>query len=53
MSGGEPSSIKQSPRCAARVPVPSSDCVCRVEGRFEVGVYGLTLQSAFSKYATS
>ena len=44
MSGGEPSSIKQLTRCAARVPALSSRCGYRVATRFDLMVYGLTLQ---------
>ena len=45
MSGGEPSSIKQSPQCAARVPVLSRRYEDRVEVTFDFEVYGLVLQS--------
>ena len=44
MSGGEPSSIKQLTRCAVRVPALSRRCGYRVATRFELMVYGLTLQ---------
>ena len=47
MSGGEPSSIKQSLQCAARAPVLSKDCDVRVGLNFELEVYGLVLQSGF------
>ncbi len=46
MSGGEPSSIKQSPRCAAREPVWSRRYGYRVKARFDLEVYGLILQPA-------
>ena len=45
MSGGEPSSIKRSLQCAARVPVLSKKCDVRVEANFDLKVYGLVLQS--------
>ena len=45
MSGGEPSSIKRSLQCAARVPVLSKKCDVRVEANFDLEVYGLVLQS--------
>ena len=45
MSGGGPSSIKRSPQCAARVPVPSRRCEDRVGAIFDLEVYGLLLQS--------
>ena len=41
MSGGEPSSTKQSLRCAARVPALSSRYVCRIGAMFDFKVYGL------------
>ena len=44
MSGGGPSSIKRSSRCAARVPVLSRRCEYRVGATFDFGVYGLVLQ---------
>ena len=44
MSGGEPSSIKQSPQCAARAPVLSRRCEDRVGATFDLEVYGLVLQ---------
>ena len=44
MSGGEPSSIKQLSRCAARVPVLSEGGVPREGVTFEKEVYGLVLQ---------
>ena len=44
MSGGEPSSIKQSNRCAVRVPVLSSRLENRVEADFDLEVYGLVLR---------
>ena len=44
MSGGEPSSIKRSSRCAARAPVLSSRLENRVGADFDLGVYGLVLQ---------
>ena len=44
MSGGEPSSIKRSSRCAARVPVLSSRLENRVGADFDLEVYGLVLQ---------
>ena len=44
MSGGEPSSIKQFGRCAARVPVLSGTCENRVGVTFDFEVYGLVLQ---------
>ncbi len=44
MSGGEPSSIKQFNRCAARVPVLSERCDARVGGRFDLEVYDLVFQ---------
>ena len=47
MSGGEPSSIKQSLQCAARAPVLSKDCDVRVGVNFDLEVYGLVLQSGF------
>ena len=45
MSGGEPSSIKWSSRCAARVPVLSRWLENRVGVTFDLEVYGLVLQS--------
>ena len=47
MSGGEPSSIKQCTRCAARVPARSKECGDRVKARFDLEVYGLILQPDF------
>ena len=47
MSGGEPSSIKQSTRCAARLPALSSWLRVRVGVTFDLKVYGLILQPAF------
>ena len=47
MSGGEPSSIKQLTRCAARQPALSRRCGYRVAARFDLMVYGLTLQFIF------
>ena len=44
MSGGEPSSIKQFTRCAVRLPALSRSCGYRVAARFDLVVYGLTLQ---------
>ena len=44
MSGGEPSSIKRSSRCAARVPVLSMRLENRVGADFDLEVYGLVLQ---------
>ena len=44
MSGGEPSSTKQSSRCAVRVPVLSSRLENRVGADFDLGVYGLVLR---------
>ena len=44
MSGGEPSSIKRSSRCAARVPVLSIRLENRVGANFDLEVYGLVLQ---------
>ena len=44
MSGGEPSSIKQFSRCAARVPVLSERRVPREGVTFDFEVYGLVLQ---------
>ena len=41
MSGGEPSSTKQSLRCAARVPALSSRYVRRIGVMFDLKVYGL------------
>ena len=41
MSGGEPSSTKQSLRCAARVPALSSRYVRRIGAMFDFKVYGL------------
>ena len=41
MSGGEPSSTKQSLRCAARVPALSSRYVRRIGAMFDLKVYGL------------
>ena len=41
MSGGEPSSTKQSLRCAARVPALSSGYVRRIGVMFDFKVYGL------------
>ena len=47
MSGGEPSSIKQCLRCAARQPALSRrDGTC-VSPRFDLKVYGLILQLDF------
>ena len=43
MSGGEPSSIKRSTGCAARLPVPSKVSGCRVGVTFDGKVYGLGL----------
>ena len=43
MSGGEPSSTKQSLRCAARVPALSSRYVRRIGAMFDLKVYGLIL----------
>lgn len=45
MSGGEPSSIKRSTGCAARKPVLSKGFGDRVGVTFDLGVYGLVLQS--------
>ena len=47
MSGGEPSSIKQLTRCAARLPARSKRYGYRVATRFDLMVYGLTLQFIF------
>ena len=47
MSGGEPSSIKQFFRCAARVPVPSSVYGQRTGASFDSWVYDLVLQLVF------
>ena len=47
MSGGEPSSIKRLPRCAARSPARSRRYGDRVEANFDLKVYGLILQSDF------
>ena len=47
MSGGEPSSIKRLPRCAARTPARSRRYGYRVEAKFDLKVYGLILQSDF------
>ena len=44
MSGGEPSSIKRSTRCAARAPALSRRCVVRVGATFEFEVHGLVSQ---------
>ena len=44
MSGGGPSSTKQSPQCAARVPVLSRRYEDRVGATFDFKVYGLVLQ---------
>ena len=44
MSGGEPSSTKQSLRCAARVPALSSRYVRRIGAMFDLKVYGLNLR---------
>jgi len=44
MSGGGPSSIKRSTRCAARAPVLSRECRDRVGVTFDLGVHGLVLQ---------
>ena len=44
MSGGGPSSTKQSPQCAARVPVLSRSCEDRVGATFDFKVYGLVLR---------
>ena len=44
MSGGEPSSIKQFTRCAVRSPALSRSYGYRVAARFDLVVYGLTLQ---------
>ena len=41
MSGGEPSSIKQYTRCAARQPARSRRNGDRVKVRFDLKVYGL------------
>ena len=41
MSGGEPSSTKQSLRCAARAPALSSGYVRRIGVTFDLKVYGL------------
>ena len=41
MSGGEPSSTKQSLRCAARAPALSSGYVRRIGAMFDFKVYGL------------
>ena len=49
MSGGEPSSIKQSLQCAARVPVLSRGYDVRVGVNFELEVYGLVLQFGFAQ----
>ena len=46
MSGGEPSSIQQPTRCAARAPVLSREREDRVGETFDPEVYGLVLQSA-------
>ena len=43
-SGGEPSSIKQNDRCAARVPVLSVICGGARRGLFDSGVYGLVFR---------
>ncbi len=43
MSDGEPSSIKQLTRCAARAPALSRKYEDRVEARFDYVVYGLVL----------
>ena len=48
MSGGEPSSIKRSLQCAARVPVLSKRCDVRVGANFKSEVYGLVLQSGIN-----
>ena len=50
MSGGGPSSIKRSSRCAARVPVLSRRCEYRVGATFDFGVYGLVLQFGAFQY---
>ena len=47
MSGGEPSSIKRFPRCAARVPALSRGRDFRAKVRFDLKVYGLILQLDF------
>ena len=47
MSGGEPSSIKQSPRCAARKPALSRRIGTRVFSEYDFKVYGLILQLDF------
>ena len=47
MSGGEPSSIKQLTRCAARSPAPSRMYEDRVGVMFDFKVYGLILQPDF------
>ena len=47
MSGGEPSSIKQYTRCAARAPARSKKSGDRVKARFDLEVYGLILQLDF------
>ena len=47
MSGGEPSSIKRSPRCAVRKPVLSSDTETCVFAAFDFKVYGRILQLDF------
>ena len=44
MSGGEPSSIKRSIRCAARAPALSSGYVRRIGVMFDFEVYGLILR---------
>ena len=53
MSGGEPSSIKRSIRCAAGAPALSNRYVRRIEVMFDFEVYGLILQlisMIFSKW---
>ena len=50
MSGGEPSSIKQFSRCAARVPVLSERCVPRDGVTFDPEVYGLVLRRTLDFY---
>ena len=51
MSGGEPSSIKRSTRCAARWPALSNRYEDRMEERFDFAVYGLVLQHTLFLFA--
>ena len=51
MSGGEPSSIKQLSRCAARQPAPSRMYGVRTGVTFDFKVYGLILQLVLFYYS--